>query len=287
VLEQKAGQQISQNLLPDDLARLDRHLAGCAEAGAEYAVYWHLRQHSAGCEMEHGAVLRHDGRPTRIARAVGAAIKGSASKAAKFAPPERLLVFSFNQFWANESRPPIGSAYDYRVEIEKSWFAPAQKLFGNIRIGNFGDAASGPSLILAPFFQLNEPGAEGIFRAALEGGATLITTVDFLRLDDENNVRRIAPLASLADWIQVPELELYQLKAGTVVQGGIAGQAVTGGTFWAIPQASIASCREIGSGHCEGYKGPMALEFKVGRGRVIVALTALDSAGVQALLQNL
>jgi hypothetical protein len=247
-----------------------------------------MRQHAAGCEMEHGAVLRHDGKPTRIARAVGAAIKGSASKAAKFAPPERLLVFSFNQFWANESRPPMGAAYDHRVEIENNWFTAAKKVFGNIRVGNFGDVASGFSLILAPFFQLNEPGAEKAFRAALEGGATLVTTVDFLRLDDENNVRRIAPLAGMAHWIEVPELELYQLKAGTKVEGKIAGEAVTGGTFWAIPEASStsASYREIGNGHCEGCAGPLALEFKVGKGRVIVALTALDSAGVQALLQN-
>jgi beta-galactosidase len=55
VLEQKAGQQASQNLLPDDPARLERHLDGCARAGAAYGIYWHMRQHAAGCEMEHGA----------------------------------------------------------------------------------------------------------------------------------------------------------------------------------------------------------------------------------------
>jgi beta-galactosidase len=168
VLEQKAGQQASMNLLPDDLGRLERHIAGCAEAGAECGIYWHLRQHAAGCEMEHGAVLRHDGRGTRIARAISAAIKGSASKPAKFAPPERMLVFSFNQYWANETRPPMGAPYDYRIAIEKNWYAAARQLFGNIRTGNFGDVASGPSLILAPFFQLNEPGAEEAFRKALE-----------------------------------------------------------------------------------------------------------------------
>lgn len=290
VLEQKAGQQASQNFLPDDLGRLERHIAICAEAGAEYGVYWHMRQHAAGCEMEHGAVLRHDGRATRIARAIGNAIKGSAAKTANHAPAERLLVFSFNQFWANETRPPMGGAYDYRVEIETTWFDAAQQAFGKIRIGNYGDAANGRSLVIAPFFQLNEPGAEAAFKSALNGGATLITTVDFLRLDNENNVRRIAPLAGMAGWCEIPDLELYQLKPGTTVKGGIAGQAVAGGTFWAIPMTSgtpSARYREIGSGQCEGCTGPMALEFKVGPGRVIVALTALDTAGVLALLRNL
>jgi hypothetical protein len=103
-------------------------------------------------------------------------------------------------------------------------------------------------------------------------------------------VRRIAPLAGIAGWVKVPDLEFYQLKAETKVQGEIAGQAVTGGTFWAIPEASNAtpgSYREIGNGQCEGLAGPMALELKVGTGRVIVALTALDTAGVLALLRGL
>jgi hypothetical protein len=238
--------------------------------------------------MEHGAVLRHDGKATRIARAISAAIKSSASKTATFAPPERLLVFSFNQFWANESRPAMGAAYDYRVAIEKNWFAAALQLFGKIRMGNFGDASSGRSLVLAPFFQLNEPGAEAAFTSALNGGATVITTADFLRLDDENNVRRIAPLGGLSPWLKIPEAELFQLKAGTAVKGEIAGAAVTGSTFWAIPESADAlpaSCRAIGSGECEGYSGPLALEFQVGRGRLLVALTALDAAGVQEVLK--
>jgi beta-galactosidase len=290
VLEQKAGQQASQNLLPDDLGRIERHIAICAEGGAESGSYWHLRQHAAGCEMEHGAVLRHDGRATRIARAIGAAIKGSAARTAKFASSERLLVFSFNQFWANETRPQMGGAYDCRVETEKNWFAAAQQLFGKIRIGNFDHVSSDHSLILAPFFQLNEPGAEEVFKAALERGSTLITTVDFLRLDNENNVRRLAPLGSVRHWIETPDLELMQLKAGTTVKGEIDGTAVTGSTFWAVPEnpgVDTSSWKKIGHGHCEGYEGPLALEFKVGSGRLIVALTALDLAGVEALLRNL
>ena len=288
ILEQKAGQQASQNLLPDDLGRIERHIRTCAEAGAESGTYWHLRQHSAGCEMEHGAVLRHDGKATRIARAISAAIKSSASKPATFAPPERLLVFSFNQFWANENRPAMGAAYDYRVAIEKSWFVAALQLYGKIRMADFGHATNGRSLVLAPFFQLNEPGAEAAFTSALNGGATLITTADFLRLDDENNVRRIAPLGGLLPWTAIPEAELFQLKAGTVVKGEIAGQAVTGSTFWVIPESTgalPASCRAIGNGECEGYTGPLALEFKVGPGRLVVALTALDAAGVLELLK--
>ena len=290
ILEQKAGQQAAQNLLPDDLSRLDRHIADCAEAGAEYGVYWHLRQHSAGPEMEHGAVLRHDGQPGRIAHAITSAILGSALKASKVAPTERLLIFSFNQFWANETRPPMGTTYDYREEIQNNWFGAARYLFGNIRIGDFRDAGSGLSLILAPFFQLNEPGAEAIFRDAASHGATFVTTVDFCRLDNENNVRRLTPLAAICDWTSMPELEFYQLKAGTFVTGEIAGQAVKGGTFWAIPDTChmpAASFRKVGSGRCEHLEGPLALDFSVGKGRVIVVLTALDSAGVQALLSAL
>lgn len=287
VLEQKAGQQASQNLLPDDPHRLDRHIDGCARAGAAYGIYWHLRQHAAGCEMEHGAVLRHDGRPTRIGAAIAAAIANSAAKPAEFSSPGRLLVFSFHQFWANETRPPMGAPFDYRIEVQENWFAAAQRRHGNIRIGNYTDIGD-ESLILAPFFQLTEPGAEERFRAAVENGATLVTTVDFLRLDDDNNVRRIAPLASLAAWATVPDLELYQLKDGTRVTGTLAGKAVGGKTFWAVPLPGAVlseKWRPHGEGTCEGVAGPLLLEGRVGKGRVIVALAALDLAGVEAALQ--
>ncbi len=286
VLEQKAGQQASQNLLPDDPHRIERHIADCARAGAEYGVYWHLRQHAAGCEMEHGAVLRHDGRGTRIARAVAAAIQSSAGTETKIAPAETLLVFSFNQFWANETRPAMGAPYDYRVEVQENWFAAARKIFGGVRVGNFSDVTPGHSLVIAPFFQLSEPGAEKIFRTAVEAGATLLTTVDFLRLDNENNVRRIAPLAGIADWIDLPGLELYQLKAGTEVHGKIAEQEVTGKTFWALPQDQKPAWRPIGQGQCENVEGPLALEAKAGRGSILIALTALSAGGVETLLRN-
>ena len=289
VLEQKAGQQASQNLLPDDPDRIERHIAGCAQAGAEYGVYWHLRQHAAGCEMEHGAVLRHDGRGTRIARTIAKGIQSSASNVAEFPPAERLLVFTFPQFWANEMRPPMGAPYDYRVEIQDKWFAAARSVFGQVRIGNFSDVTPDHSLILAPFFQLSEPGSEEIFHTAVLAGATLLITADFLRLDNENNVRRIAPLGGMAGWINVPDVELYQLKAGTRVSGTMNGKEVAGQTFWAVPQnssAAPAGWSPIGEGRCEGVEGPLALEARIGQGRVLVALTALDVNGVEVLLRH-
>jgi len=288
VLEQKAGQQASQNLLPDDLDRVARHLSGCAEASAEYGIYWHLRQHAAGCEMEHGAVLRHDGCATRVAKAIAGAIKRAAATQPAFASAERLLVFSFQQHWANETRPPIGAPYDYRLEVQENWFAATRRVFGSIRVGNF-DAANGGSLIIAPFFQMDEPGAAETFRDAVQRGATLLVTADFLRLDPENNVRRIAPLGAIAPWLDVPSLELYHLRAGTVVQGTFDGKEANGRTFWAIPEASPAaktSWNFVGQGACEGLEGPLAMEARLGRGRIVVALSALDVRGVEALLRR-
>lgn len=289
VLEQKAGQQACQNLLPDDLSRMERHLESCARFGAAYGIYWHLRQHAAGCEMEHGAVLRHDGQPKRIAAAVAHAIQNTAETAAQFPPDSRLLVFSFHQFWANETRPPLGAPYDYRVEIQENWFAAAREVYGGIRIGPYPDI--GPqALVLAPFFQMTEPGAEEKFFAALENGATVITTADFLRLDDENNVRRIAPLGALSSRMAVPDLELFQLKDRTQVHGTLSGHAVSGKTFWAIPGAAAPlpeGWRARGEGLCEGQAGPLLLEASMGQGRLLVALTAFARTGVEAVLRSL
>ncbi len=52
--------------------------------------------------------------------------------------------------------------------------------------------------------------------------------------------------------------------------------------IWCTPSATPPP---IGSAECEGVPGPLALELKVGKGRILVALTALNSAGVQALLK--
>ena len=286
VLEQKAGQQAAQNLYPEDLFRIENHLRICADHGAEYAIYWHLRQHSAGCEMEHGAVLRHDGKPGRIARAIQLAIAVTENLTPHVPAADSLLVFSFQQHWANENRPQPGSRWSYREEIEQSWYGGARDALAGIRVGGLSDIGQSHRLILAPFLQLDEPEMMDRIWNAFEAGATVVTTVDLARLDDQNNVRRIAPLGSLAPRIDAPALEVLHLKEGFKVHGQIGVHAIHGRHFWAIPDGPLETGR-MGWLGTEDCVGPAALRFKVGQGSLVVALSALDRAGVAALITEI
>ncbi len=79
-------------------------------------------------------------------------------------------------------------------------------------------------------------------------------------------MRRIAPLGGIAAWAKIPELEFYQLKAGTLVEGKLAGQTAKGKTFWGIPgEIEGTGWSALGDGHCEGEQGPLALEARIGK----------------------
>ncbi len=280
VLEQKAGQQNAQNWYPEDLSRLARHLRICAEHGADYAIYWHLRQHAAGCEMEHGAVLRHDGKPTRLARAIQAAIRETAATPVRPAD-DALLVFSFPQQWAQELRPQPGTKWDYRVEVEESWYAGARAALGGVRIGP-PSAMAGARLALAPFQQLEEPGTLEAIRACVAAGGTVVLTADLGRLDANNNVRRVPPLDALRVFGDIPELEVLHLHEQAEITGTLGDTSVRARLFWAVPEGASNGIGTISDG---AYTGPAALVLPVGTGRVVVALTALDAQGVAALLR--
>lgn len=284
VLEQKAGQQNSQNYYPEDLSRIERHLRICAQSGAHYAIYWHLRQHSAGCEMEHGAVLRHDGVPTRIARAIAKAIPQTAALPHAVPPADNLLVFSFQQQWANESRPQPGTRWDYRTEVQEQWYSGARKALGDIRVGSPADISPAHSLVLAPFLQLIEPDLLERLGSCLTAGATVITTADAARLDWNNNVLRQAPLAGLGQWFKVPAIEMLHLKEGFVVKGKLAGASLRGGRFWAVPTGTRGP-KGLGELKTKDFHGPAALSYRVGKGRLVIVMTAPDAASVAAIIK--
>ena len=291
VLEQKAGQQAVQNLYPDDLSRLTSHLTRCKEADAKYAIYWHLRQHSAGCEMEHGAVLRHDGKATRVARAVQLAIRAVESVQPLTPAKDVVLLFSFEQQWANERRPPQGTKWNYRERVEQDWYQGARAVCGEITIGCVTDVHRGVCVLLVPLMQMEEPGLlDSVDRCLAEGG-TVLTTADFCRLDQENNVQRQPPLHAFRRWIErVPELDVLHLSEGTRVNGTIDGKPVAGSIFCAVPEGNAVEDREVQTlGECSLHAQavPFALKFLVGSGRLIVIMTEPDAATVEVLLKSM
>lgn len=294
VLEQKAGQQRAQNLLPDDPERIARHLRLCAEAGAEVAVYWHLRQHTAGCEQEHGAILRHDGRPGRIARAIRAATAECAALPAVSAPAARLLIFSFEQHWANEQRPAQATRWNY-ADTLALWHDAASQLWGNLRIAPPAAIAhcAADALVLAPHLQLCEPGMRAALLAFARGGGTLVITADCARLDAENNALREEPLAFLRQQPELapvlPALEILHPQDGGAIRGELNGVACETGAFWAVPEGgAFADTTCLGTIACKepGLAGPLAIRLPFGAGRILVVMTKTGRAGILELLRS-
>jgi len=279
VLEQKAGQQNAQNLYPEDLNRMKTHLRTCAEAGAEFAVYWHLRQHQSGCEMEHGAVLRHDGKPTRIAAKVRDAIAETVPIRARPRDVRRTLVFDFDQHWAQETRPHPGTPWEYCRTLEQDWFGALCDVGGNAEIGPFTDAMTHGTTVFLPHFQTV---GDSEFRALenfLERGGVCITTADFGRLDRENNVRPLRPLAAFAS---MPDGEMLHLKSGFRVTGHLNAQPLSGGVFWFVPEGG-SPVVHLTDGV---FSSPAFLESRVGDGRLIVLLSAFDRASLATILNS-
>ncbi len=282
VLEQKAGQQDAQNIYPESLERIGRHLVDSKESGAEYAIYWHLRQHQAGCEMEHGAVLRHDGEATRIGTAVKTGVE-SADRA-KVVPrsKERVLVFDFQQQWAQETRGSHGRAWNYRETLEQEWYGAVTRKWGACVVGPLQQALAEAKVVLAPHLQMFRDEDFAAVQWFLKKGGTFITTADFGRLTWENNVRPLPPLGAWTPLFAPPVGETLHLKTDFAVQGQFLGEPLTGRHFWFVPAVT-------GSSHLvdEDFAGPVFLDFAVSEGRVCILTTALDRPGLMTVLGHI
>ncbi len=270
VLEQKAGQQAAQNLYPDDTtARLTRHLRLTAEAGAEYAIYWHLRQHSYGCELLHGAVIGHDGGKGRIARAVEQAIAATRQVRAQ---PERRdlgLYFSFQQQWSRETRGGTPQ-WDYRTEVEENYFAalPGCRIIGP-------DDLRDPELktIVLPLMELDE-GLDDQLQERARGGATVVISACHGRFDYYNAARRQLPLAG---WKPVlPELPDWELLA--LAEPFNSAEGYAGRLFYAWPYGRI----ELQPGSAPAWR-----EFPLGAGRVVVLLSSFAAPELRQIFDQL
>lgn len=283
VLEQKAGQQLAQNLYPEDLGRLERHLRLCAEAGADYAIYWHLRQHAAGCEMEHGAVLRHDGKPTRIAHAIKSAITEVSSHMPGARSAQAVLVFDFHQHWAQECRPQAGAPLNYRATLEQDWFGALNDAFGSTAVTEWNEALENAEIVAAPHWQMISDSQIDQLRLFLQKGGIFITTADFGRLNEDNNVRPTPPLSALSSLASMPDGEMLHLKPDFAVEGEWNGHRLTGRHFWFVPEV-IPLSSPLSDGHLHG---PALLDIAIGSGRVIVLLCAYDRPSLTGLLTDL
>jgi beta-galactosidase len=280
VLEQKAGQQNAQNLYPESLDRLETHLQRCAEGGADYAIYWHLRQHQAGCEMEHGAVLRHDGKPTRVAMAIQRAIPKIASLAAEPLDTSCALVFDFPHQWAQENRPQPGTAWDYRKTVEQDWYGALRKLRPGAVVSSLPDALKKAKVVYAPHYQMADESIGEAIHDFTSRGGIFVTTADFGRLDAWNNVRPQKPLAAFSLFGSVPDGELLHLKADFSVDGSIGTAELRGRFFWFVPSESKDDIH-LRDGD---FSGPALLEFKVKAGRIVILLSAFDRESLASLL---
>ena len=235
--------------------------------------------------MEHGAVLRHDGKPTRIARAIAAAIAETKIIAAVETAQGVQLVFSFQQHWANAHRPAMPTKWDYRARLEQDWYAGAKDIFGEVAVA-CPVTEDTPRVLLIPLAQMEEPGLIDKIGRCLQSGGTVVSTVDLCRLDMENGVYRRRPLWILQRWVKVPDLEILHLQDGFAVDGRIGAARFKGTIFWALPEGpAMGHVRAIGRLRWKNMSGPVALDFKIGAGRLVVSLAELDRCGVTALIR--
>jgi beta-galactosidase len=281
VLEQKAGQQRAQNVYPESLDRLGHHLRVCKEMGAEYSIYWHLRQHLSGCEMEHGAVLRHDGKATRIGEKIKEGI--AQAEAVQVAAPKSncILVFDFHQNWAQDERSHQGSPWRYREPLGQDWYGATQDLWAGCPVGSLVPSLKQARLILAPHLQMMGENDFEAIKEFLQNGGIFVTTADFGRLDFENNVRSLPPLGSMRSLSSVPAGEMLHLKADFTVVGQWEGKPLRGKYFWFVPEKKSIIHLEH-----EEMTGPAFLEFGIGSGRMYVLACAFDRTSLATILPH-
>jgi beta-galactosidase len=289
ILDLDAGFGAGQDIYPSSYDFVGRQLRMCGEAGAEYVLYSHLRQDIGGAAADEGAILRFDGTPSRLAEAIRLAVEGTEGVRPTFPDFETLLLYSFDQMWAFESRPKGPSALDYRSEMERCWYSGVAEAGGSIRLGNYGDLTGIEEMVVAPYCQLREPGLVEALRNAVVSGAKLLITADFARHDLENNVIRDNALSLLQMWgAHFPTLEFLRLRDGFKLSGRLNGVDIAGSIFWARPEASPAiggRYEEIGTLEHDYEDGCAVLRARVGEGHIFVALTALDHAGVAAMVR--
>ncbi len=258
VLEQKAGQQRGQNMYSDNLVeRLTEHLKLCRNSGAEYAIYWHLRQHTHGCELEHGAVLNHDGRKGRVAKAIELAIKAVENESVIPVLNDIGLVFDIQQHWAQKLRP-AHLKWDYRLVLQEEYFPAMRRAFGEVALPGSGDIAGhGWRVLVLPHYQL-DLGITDLLLDLANRGTTIILTADYARLDQFNAVLPQPLLAALRPALSIPDLELIQLDEGADFQ---TSDGTTANRTFAWPFGEI----DITSG-----TAPASLEFPHGKGKIII-----------------
>ena len=229
--------------------------------------------------MEHGAILRHDGLVTHIDNVVARGIESSRQAQTIPRNHQRVLVFDFHQHWARETRPTLGSIWNYRETLEQDWYAAASSLWGACAVGPLPQALAEAGCVLAPHFQMVRDEDLAAIGCFLQRGGTFVTTADFGRLTWENNVRPLPPLGAWAPLFPPPAGEMMHLKPDFVVRGQFLGDPVLGRYFWFVP--AVAASPDLADG---AQAGPALLKFAVGNGRVYVLTSALDRASLVTLL---
>ncbi len=273
VLEQKAGQQKDQNYYPDNpAARLSDHLRRCREAGAKYAVYWHLRQHSHGCEMAHGAVLNHDGRIGRIGRAVKQAIEATSDITPVSLRKDAALLFDYQQHWVLKRRRSI-SERNHRQILQDNYFAAMRSVYGTPSIIGADDLDdTGLRLVVIPHYQL-DLGITGKILACAERGATVVLTADYAIFDDCGAVKPVPLLDALRPELPVPDLELIKLADNSVL---MTSDGLNGSSFYTVPFGQI----DITPGET-----PSHTIFQYGSGKIIILNSGFDSKELEQLFE--
>lgn len=258
--------------------------------GGEAVLYWLWRAHWSGQELMHGSVVSSAGRPLHMfaeVQEIAAGFKAAAGfiNGTKPVAPRLALHLSNGAATLFESQG-IVEGFDYRQRVAESFYRPIMEAQYRLDVIDAAAPLAPYSLLVSPYLaSLEEAGLRDRLIAWIEAGGTWIAGPWTDVRDLHASKYRHSPFGSIEEWAgiyckyQVPGIPrefTMRWADGTISKSQLWCDA-----FELRGADSIAEYTENElAGLCA------VASRKLGKGRIIVLGTQLDSAALRGILSR-
>lgn len=255
--------------------------------GGEANLYWHWRQHYAGHELCHGAVLSTSGRFCFSAKEVKQASEDFAKcKDVLFANPvksEIALHFSATA-WLNLKHVPVAKGTDYLKYIADTYHQSL--LHYNVDLIDTPHTLEGYKLLISPFLScVDENGLkERVMRWVEDGGTWIVGPLSDIMTESAVKYQN-APYSFLEDFVGV--YTAFQMPIANDVFKATwydGAEAKISQTFDGFELRGAESLVNYTNDHPKGLSAVACK--KVGKGKVIVLGTVLSGEDTLRLVEK-